>query len=179
MQGNTVIFLSGISRYRHPLLDKWGIILQHYIQHSYVLHCQNTFSDISCSLVVTMVCYKKRYGNFYRVYFPILRQVNGVLYSNYNRSTYNEEGGQSYVEKIYQKIYRNSPCSCNGSHHNGSPSQCINADTQEPIQLKKSPSTWITSMTLQTEYAFRPDGYITCWIQVCNIMMDRHTSHGR
>lgn len=110
-----MIFLSGISRYRHPLLDKWGIILQYYIQHNYVLHCQNTFSDISCSLVVTMVCYKKRYDNFYRVYFPIylpeysapttgcgyfiLRQMNGVLYSNYNRSTYNTEGGQKYVEE--------------------------------------------------------------------------------
>ena len=78
VQVNTVIFLSGISRYRHPLLDKWGIILQHYIQHNYMLHSQNTFSDISCSLVVTMVCYKKRYGNFYRVYFPIYLPENEV-----------------------------------------------------------------------------------------------------
>lgn len=148
-----MIFLSGISRYRHPLLDKWGIILQYYIQHSYVLHCQNTSSDISCSLVVTMVCYKKRYGNFYRVYFPIylpeysaptigcgyfiLRQVNGVLYSNSNRSTYNKEGGQKYVEVNLKENHRNSPCGCNGSHE-WHRSQCSNADTKEVPQQDRN-----------------------------------------
>ena len=38
------------------------------------------------------------------------------------------------LNKTIKKFIANSPCSCNGSHHNGSPSQCINPDTEEVTQ---------------------------------------------